>query len=163
MKCINSLICALALTSVSSVSGASFLEDVYVSPTGVYKIPNVHDKGEFGAGLELGMHLNKSVTLGILNTSYAGDDLWNDSGLLVDETGAIVRADLFSNEKKTLTLVGVVSGNRDWNQQDWGFGAGAGVRLSVSKRVSINAESQIRAWFDQEEDLFNTASISFSF
>ncbi len=163
MKLIKNLICAVALLSASQSFGASILQDIYISPVGVYKIPNVHDKGEWGAGLELGMHLNKSVTLGVLNTSYAGTDLWRDSGLLVDETSAIIRADLFSNENKTLTLVGIVSGNRDWNQQDWGFGAGAGIRIQVSKHISLNAESQIRAWFDQDKDLFNTASIRFSF
>jgi hypothetical protein len=168
MKWINSLVCAITVIGVSSCSnksfGGSILEDVYVAPVGVYKIPNIHDTGEWGAGLELGMKLNKSVSLGLLNTSYAGDNLWKeDSGILVDETSAIVHADLFSNANKTLTLVGVGSGNRDWNAQDWGFGVGLGIRAQLSKSISLGVESQIRAWFKQDKDLFNTASIKWEF
>lgn len=146
-----------------SPAKSSPLENIYVSPLGVYKLPNIHDKGEWGAGLELGVKVNKSVSLGLQAVSYAGDDLWNDSGYLVDETSLVVHADLFSTEKKTLTLGVLASGVRDWNTDDWGFGVGPEVALKLSENVSLTGGAQIRAWFNGTKDVYIPVALKISF
>jgi hypothetical protein len=150
--------------SHTSWAASSILSEIQVAPVGVYTIPNIHDKGEWGAGIEIGLKLNPNVTLSLVNISDKGEENWREGGILVDETNLKVRANLLSSENKLLTLQGIGSGNRDWNSQDWGFGVGAGVKVRLYKEtLALQLDSQIRAWFKGEKDLQNTASLVWQF
>lgn len=134
---------------------------LYGDGLGVYKIPRGHDKGEFGAGLEVGLNLNKHVSLGIQNVSYKTPD--DFGGLLVDESSAVVHATLFSSENNKLHLGVDASGVRDWNGDDWGFGVGPRLSYNFTKNIQLGAGAQIRAFIKGRSDLYFPVSLGYSF
>lgn len=172
MKKTSLLVAALA-TALSSNAAevgnaeetAAKLGDIYASVVGVYNIPNVHDKGEWGAGVEVGAVLSKYVSLGLLNVSYAGENTWRGAGYLIDETAVQVHSTLFTSANKSLSFGITASGVRDWNSDDWGFGVGPRFVFGNTdgSGLSLSISSQIRAFMDGDKSLFNTASLNYGF
>jgi hypothetical protein len=129
-----------------------------VETLGVIRHQNITDGEDYGVSVGAGYALNKTVKLGVRLTSYSNDD-WR--GGVVDEASALVTARLFSLGSLTLSAVG--GADRDFTADEWGFSTGLRVDVPVSKRVSLVAESRIRAWFAGEKDLISGIGLSLSF
>jgi len=138
----------------------SWWTDASVTTFGAIRHADLGGKPQWGAGVDLGYNINKTVSLHVENLAYERNH-WGDT--VIDETSFVVRADLirYSNER----LVGYIlaSGDRDWWDDDWGFGAGAGLELRLTRNASIGVDSRIRAWFDREKDVLTRGFVGFRF
>lgn len=176
---------ALLLTTVCTTfaqqsTGAvapSWWTDFSITPFGVLNHPNITDKPIYGAGLDVGYNLNPTVSLHVANLAYestvppssaktehgraSAQRAWG--GPAIDETSLFVRADLVRYSQERLVLYAIGGGDRSWDHSDWGFSAGAGLELRLSKNFSIGADARVRAWFKESKDLPVRGFVSFRF
>lgn len=154
MRTILLLAVALAICKVCSAadagSTAKFIDSITVAPVGAVTHADLTGKGTFSAGLDLGVGVNSFVSLhATALASEAGD--WR--GGVVDESEFYGKATVARFAKDTFTLYGKGGAVRDWGEDLWGFGVGAGAELRLSKHFSLAADYTIRAWFkDREKD-----------
>lgn len=139
---------------------SSWWTDFSISPFGVYVRPNLTDAPQYGAGLDIGYQINRTVSLHVANLTYERND-WRDSA--IDETSVLFRADLIRSSKERFVANLIASGDRDWNASDYAFGVGVGAEVRLTKNVSIGADSRIRAWFQREKDLLTRGFVSVRF
>lgn len=158
MKHIILLVTALALSGAAK--GASYLDNISVSPYAAVVHHNISDGESYGAGVALGLGINKFVSLELGATSFSDND-WRGSA--VDEASLLVKARLVHNANETLSLYGLAGGDRQFEADDWAFGAGLGVELRLAKNVSLFGDSRIRSWFNGRDDLITRAGVNFSF
>lgn len=129
-----------------------------VETLGVIRHQGITQGEDYGAAVGIGYNLNKTVKLGVRVVSYSNDD-WR--GGIVDEASALVTAKLVSLGNLNLSAVG--GADRDFSSDEWGFSTGLRVDVPLSKRVSLVAESRIRAWFAGEKDLISGIGLQLSF
>jgi hypothetical protein len=147
---------------------------VSVSPYGAVKHPDF-GKAVWGAGLDLGYAINRTVSLHLANSIFDQPDIRTHEGTqergwwkgsAIDETELLFRADLIKgggtgHDRFVGYLIG--GGSRDWEREDWGFGVGVGAEIRLTKNFSIGADCRLRAWFDAEKDAMTRGLISFKF
>lgn len=139
----------------------SYLDGVTLSPFGAMRSIDITDGEQWGAGLDLGVPLNKYVSVHAQALGYSDND-WR--GPAIDEVAVLAKADLVRYADERLKLYALGGADRSFDVDDWAFGIGAGLNLILSKNVSIGVDSRIRAWFDRrEEDLLSRALLSISF
>lgn len=128
---------------------ARWIDSITVAPVGVVRWNDLAGSPDYGAGVDLGVRVNKFVSIHVQNLAYETCD-WGGSA--IDETALLVQADItrFSNESFTPYFLG--GGVRDWDREDWGFQAGLGARINFNKRVSLGADYSLRAFFNHEKD-----------
>lgn len=156
----------------------SWWTDFSVTPYGAVKHP---DFGApiWGAGLDVGYNINRTVSLHLANSIFDQPDLKLDyesgpatveqgwfTGSSIDETELLFRADLIKGggagkDRFVGYLIG--SGTRDWEREDWAFGVGVGAELRLAKNVSLGADSRIRAFFKNDKDLLTRGFLSVRF
>lgn len=137
----------------------SWWTDFSISPFGVVIHPNF-GKPVWGAGIDVGYNLNHTVSLHVANLVYnpPGDcegQGWLD-GSAVDQSALLFRADLIRDSKERFVAYILASGDRDWNKEVFGFGAGIGAEVRLSKNFSVGADSRIQAWFKDEPKSLQT-------
>jgi len=147
---------------------------VSVSPYGAVKHPDF-GKPVWGAGLDLGYAINRTVSLHLANSIFDQPDIRTERGVeergwwkgsAIDETELLFRADLIRGGGTGHDLfVGYLigGGTRDWEREDWGFGVGAGAELRLTKNFSVGADSRLRAWFSAEKDVLTRGFLSVRF
>jgi hypothetical protein len=150
MKQIIALITLLAATVAQA--------QLSVETLGVIRHQNITDGEDYGVAVGVGYNLNKTVRLGVRLVSYSNDD-WR--GGVVDEASALVTARLVSLGKLNLSAIG--GADRDFGADEWGFSTGLRVDVPLSKRMSLVAESRIRAWFAGEKDLISGLGLQIGF
>jgi hypothetical protein len=127
---------------------AGFIDSFTAAPTAVLRADGLDGKSDFGAGLDLGLNVNKSVSIHATALTYENEG-WRSAA--VDESEFYVRADLtkFSNERFIPYFKG--GGVADWNEQDFGLGVGLGARVPIDKQqvVSLGGDYTIRAWLSR--------------
>ncbi len=150
-----SFVLFLALKSNGAEAGnakatASWISAISVAPVGALKTAEINGESQWGAGVDVGLTLNKFVSLHVVNLAYESDNEWR--GGTVDETAVNVEAKLskFSTESFSPYFIG--GGVRSWEHEDWGFTAGLGVKLQFTKNFSLGGDYSLRAWFDGPED-----------
>lgn len=153
---------ALAIIFAARPSnGASYLDNISVSPYAAVTHHNITDGESYGAGVDIGLGINKFVSLHALAIGYSDND-WR--GNAVDEASLLCKARLVRNASETLSLYGIGGADRDFATADWAIGVGLGVELRLAKHVSLFGDSRVRAWFsERKEDLQTRAGINFSF
>lgn len=149
-----------SLTKANAAEPKSFLANISVSPYAAIQHENITDGENYGAGIDIGVGINKFVSLHVLNTAYSTDH-WGNSA--IDETSVLAKFRLVRNASETLSLYGLGGGDRDWNSDDWAFGTGLGVELRITKAISLGVDSRIRAWFKGEKDLQTRGMVNISF
>jgi len=152
------LVTALALTVAAK--GGSYLDNISVSPYATVVHHNITDGQSWGPGVGLGLGINKFVSIEADITSFSDGD-WGGSA--IDETSLLVKARLVHNANETLSLYGLAGGDRQWERDDWAFGAGLGVELRLAKNVSLFGDTRIRSWFNGKDDLITRAGVNISF
>lgn len=158
---------------------SSWWTDFSISPYGAIVHNDLAGKALWGAGLDVGYSINRTVSLHLGNTIYdapetktfQGDTLVKSesgwfAGSAIDETEFLFRADLIrgggqGKDRFVAFLLG--SGSRDWNREDWGFGAGGGAELKLSKNFGLGADYRLRAWFDHDKDGIGRGFLSVHF
>jgi hypothetical protein len=138
----------------------SWWTDISVSPYGAVVHPNF-DKPLYGAGLDLGYSINKTVSLHGSVLSYEGPDNWKGSA--VDEGSLLFRADLIKYSQERFVAYVLGGGDRSFELDDWAFGVGIGAELRFTKNLSVGVDSRIRAWFNQEKDVISRGYVSVRF
>ena len=155
-----SFVLFFALTAQSSES-KSYLDNISVSPYAAVTHHNITDGESWGAGADLGLGINKYVSLHALALGYSNND-WR--GGAIDEASLLAKARLVRNANETLSLYGIGGADRDFALEDWAIGIGLGVELRLAKNFSLFGDSRIRAWFrGRSEDLQTRAGVNFSF
>lgn len=124
--------------SASAADNKSFLSNVSLSPIGVMNVEPSDGAKEWGAGLQLGYQLNKTVSLHLGLVSYATDH-WRGSA--IDETPATIKAVLFGSSDKGASLYAVGGVERSWRRDDWGMKGGLGVDFKLSKHLALFSEA----------------------
>lgn len=154
---------AAAMLLARKTHGAepSFLDNVTLSPVAAIRTADIDGRSTFGAGADLGLGLNKFVSLHVVNLAFEKPDQW--AGSVVDETDIYAKAKFTKFSNDTVTLYGIAGGQRDWHTEDWGFGVGLGASLNFSKRVSLSADYSLRAWFNRDKDSLARALLNISF
>ncbi len=156
------LLTAAIVFTMCRAHSASYLDNVSVSPYAAVTHHNITDGQSWGAGADLGVGINKFVSLHALVLGYE-DNNWR--GPAVDEASLLCKARLVHNANETLSLYGIGGADRDFNTSDWAVGIGLGVELRLAKNISLFGDSRVRAWFsdNRSEDLQTRAGINLSF
>lgn len=156
-------IIALAASTCLSQAGdiAKFIDSFTVAPVAALKTQGLNGPSTFGTGLDLGVGINKFVSVHVTGLAYETDN-WRSS--TVDESEAYVSADLtkFANDTFIVSLKG--GAVTDWNEGDYGLAVGLGARIQLSKALSIGSDYSIRAWFaEREKDSLGRLFVSYKF
>ena len=156
---------SVSAAEVTTTESAKWIDRISVAPVGVLKTADIDGPSQWGAGLQVGYHVNPFVAIQVRALSYeghgqstswhktkegynpvtTGEDDWG--GRLVDEISILVPAKInrFSNEQFSLLVI--PSGNYDLNTDDYGIGAGLGLEWAFNKTVSLSGSYSIRTWF----------------
>jgi hypothetical protein len=126
----------------------SFLDHVTVSPFGAYTFADLTGEATLSAGLDLGLAVNKFVSIHATAAARETDD-WGGSA--IDESELYGRAAFVRFAKETVVFYGKGGVVRDWGASLWGFGVGAGLELRLAEHVSLAGDYTIRAYFDERE------------
>lgn len=139
------------LSPVNAADGkkfAGFIDSFTAAPVSALRTDGLSGPSDFGAGLDIGVGVNKFVSIHATALTYENDG-WRSS--VVDESELYVRADLtkFSTDSFIPFFKG--GGQADWNNGDFGLGAGGGARIPFTKKqiVSLAGDYTIRAWFSR--------------
>lgn len=152
---------ALAIVKVYTAQAASILDEITVAPVAALKSEGITGASTFGAGVDLGIGINKFVSIHAASLAFETDD-WRSS--TVDETEIYGRANFVKFAQEKFVLYGKGGAVRDWNDEAWATSVGLGADLRVTKNVALGADYSIRAWFsDREKDSLARALISISF
>lgn len=141
----------------------NFLESVNLGVVGAVRhvnIANEDSHANLGAGLQLGLPVNKYVDLRVVALAYENND-WGDS--VIDEVGFGGKVNLVKGLQEKLHLYGTGTGYRDFEADDWGFGVGLGAQYNITKNVYLGVGTEIRAWMDQKKDLLTLGSLNYKF
>lgn len=151
---------ALAIITVKA-QAASILDSITVAPVAAITQAGLTGAGVFSTGLDVGVGINKFVSIhATAMASEAGE--WG--GSVIDESEFYGKATFARFAKDTFTLYGKGGAVRDWGEDLWGFGVGAGAELRVHKNVSLAADYTVRAWFaEREKDGQIRALVNLSF
>lgn len=152
MKKYIAIIALVASTCLSqagdSKSAVAFVDSITVAPVAALKTAGLNGQSTFGAGLDLGVGVNKFVSIHVTGLAYETDN-WRSS--TIDESEAYVSADLTKFAKDSF-IVSIKGGAvADWNDGDYGLAVGAGARLQLSKSLSIGSDYSVRAWLAKRE------------
>lgn len=151
---------ALAIIKVS-VRAASILDEITVAPVAAIKSEGITGASTFGAGLDLGVGINKFVSIHAASLAFESDS-WRSS--TIDESEIYGRANFVKFAKEKFVFYGKGGVVRDWNDEAWATSVGLGADLRVAKNVALAADYSIRAWFsDREKNSLARALISISF
>lgn len=146
-------------------SPSNWWTDFSISPYGTVAHPDF-GKPVWGAGLDIGYAINRTVSMHLANTIFDYDNAgWCDHAF-IDETEVIFRADLIRGGgagKDRFVAFVLGSGGRNWEIEDWAFGVGVGAELRLTRNIGIGVDSRIRAWMHQEKDLMTRGFVSLRF
>lgn len=169
--CLMAVLACYAATPEQLAGGEqpkAWYEALTVAPIGAVKTLDITGQSQWGAGLRVGYSVNPYVSIVVDNLSFegpgetshgtktkggfesvtTGPDKWG--GSLVDESDFLVKAKIASLSTEKFSLYGIGGGLRDWDLQSWGFQAGLGAELSVSKHVSLFSDYSLQALFKDE-------------
>ena len=154
------LLVAAACIKVT-VRASSILDEITVAPVAALKSEGITGASTFGAGLDLGVGINKFVSIHAASLAYESDG-WRSS--TIDESEIYGRANFVKFAQEKFVLYGKGGVVRDWNDEAWATSVGLGVDLRVTKNVALGVDYSIRAWFsDREKDSLARALVSISF
>lgn len=144
----------------------SFLDGITLSPVGAYKQAGfTHGPGTWGAGADLGLPINKFVSIHVRNLAFENDDRWG--GSVVDETTLYGRADFVSFAAEKFRLFGTGGGSRHWDSEEWSFGVGLGAEYRFTKNIAASLSREIRAYTQGtsqgSKDWLTVAALTFKF
>ena len=163
MKTIRTICLLLVAAAIIKVSvrAASILDEITVAPVAALKSEGITGASTFGAGVDLGVGINKFVSIHAASLAYESDG-WRSS--TIDESELYGRANFVKFAQEKFVLYGKGGVVRDWNDEAWATSVGLGVDLRVTKNVALGADYSIRAWFsDREKDSLARALVSISF
>jgi len=161
MKTLRLILVINCLLTIAA-GAASYLDNISVSPYAAVTHHNITDGQSWGAGADLGLGINKFVSIHGTVLGYSEDD-WG--GKAIDEVGLYGKARLVRNANETLSLYGLAGADRDLAASDWAIGVGLGVELRIAKNFSLFGDSRVRAWFREgrTEDLQTRAGVNIRF
>jgi hypothetical protein len=154
------LVSLLLSLGVLVSQGASFLDGISVSTIGLYRADISKGGGDYGAGVDIGLKLNPTVTLNVRNLAYEHNK-WGDS--VIDETHVGVIAQLFKANKDKLTISGEADYVRQWETKDNGIGVGGRLSYNFTKNISTFAGIQYRIFNKGNNDFMFPFGINFKF
>lgn len=165
MKKYIALLALLVSTVLSqagdSKSAVAFVDSITVAPVAALRTAGLNGQSTFGTGLDLGVGINKFVSVHVTGLAYENDN-WRSS--TVDESEAYVSADLTKFAKDTFIVSLKGGAVTDWNEGDYGLAVGLGARIQLSKALSIGSDYSIRAWFaEREKDSLGRLFVSYKF
>ena len=165
MKQYIALLALIASTCLSQAgdakSTAKFIDSITVAPFAALQTDGLNGKSTLGSGLDLGVGINKFVSIHVTGLAYETDS-WR--GSTIDESEAYVSADLtkFANDTFLVSLKG--GAVTDWTEGDYGLAVGLGARIQLSKVLSIGSDYSVRAWFaEREKDSLARLFVSYKF
>lgn len=145
------LIAAFALLTINlhaADSTAKWIDSITVAPVAVIQTEGIDGASTFGAGADIGVGINKYVSIHAAGYGYETDS-WG--GGAVDEVEAYGKAKFASFYKQVIVLTG--KGGMVWDTliDDYAISVGIGGDINFSKRFSLGADYSIRAWFNERE------------
>jgi len=149
------LLAAVALLIVNVVHAADskavkWIDSITIAPAAVIQTEGIDGASTFGAGADLGVGINKHVSIHVAGYGYETDS-WG--GGAVDELEAYVKANLASFSKQVVVVT--AKGGAVWDTllDDYAMSVGAGVDLNINKRFALGADYSVRAWLnDRDKD-----------
>lgn len=155
---------AAAMLLAKKAHGAeqSILHEITVSPVGAYKQAGfTHGPGTYGVGVDLGLPVNKFVSIHVRNLAFENDDRWG--GSVIDETSIYGRADFVKFAAERFKLFGTGGGSRHWDSEEWSFGVGFGAEYRFTKNLSASISREIRAYTQGTKDWLSVAALTWKF
>jgi len=154
---------AAAITvSAADAPKQSILDGISIAPVVAYKQAGFdHGPSSVGAGIDLGLPVNKFVSIHVRNLAFEDNDQWGGSA--VDETTLYGRADFASFVNQKLKLFGTGGGTRYWQTEEWGFGVGLGVEYRFTKNLSIQASEEVWALTKSSKEWLSLVGITWKF
>lgn len=168
MKLIRTLLLiavALVITrAYSRAEGASktaaWIDGITVAPVAAQRSAEFTGASDLGGGLDIGFGVNKYVSIHVANLTFENDD-WRSAA--VDETEVYVKANLARFHKESFLIYAKGGAVRDWNDDKWAIGVGAGAQLNLTGNIALISDYTIRAKFGADESGIARAGIQFGF
>lgn len=146
------LIAAIVLLTINihaaDTKPAKWIDSITVAPVAVVQTEGIDGASTFGAGADLGVGINKHVSIHVAGYGYETDS-WG--GGAVDEIESYVKARLASFSKQVVVVTAKGGAVWDTLRDDYAMSVGAGVDLNISKRFAVGADYSVRAWFNERE------------
>lgn len=154
----------IASAAETNPATASWIDSISIAPVGAIRTVDLNGASEWGAGIDLGIAVNKFVSLHVVNLAFegpghttitdhkpdkkdtsstTGPHSWG--GSVVDETDLLVKAIIspFSSEK--VSVYALAGGVHQWGEdQRWGLSTGGGVELRFNKTFSLAGDYSVR-------------------
>jgi len=146
------LLAAVALLTINLHAADSkavkWIDSITVAPVAAIQTEGINGASTFGAGADLGVGINKHVSIHVAGYGYETDS-WG--GGAVDELEAYVKANLASFSKQVVVVT--AKGGAVWDTllDDYAMSVGAGVDLNINKRFALGADYSVRAWFNERD------------
>lgn len=139
----------------------SYIENFSIAPVAALKTVDLNGKSTFGVGADVGIGINKFVS--IHGAAYGFEDPDNWRGGVVDEGELYGRANFVRFAQESFTFFGKGGLNYDFGREDLGFGVGAGLELKFNEYLAAGVDYTIRAHFDSDKDSLARVFISGTF
>lgn len=122
----------------------SLISNLSVETLGVIRHNNIHDGVTYGAGVQVGYSFNKYVTGIVGAIAYEEPNHWG--GTAVDEGSLLVMATLLSSKSGGISLSAIGGAFHRFDTDDWGFGVGPRLDISLTENFGIFGQSMIQAY-----------------
>lgn len=141
----------------------NFLEKINFGAVGAVRHVNIagdDSHANLGAGLQLGLPINKYVDLRTVVLAYENNQ-WGDS--TIDEVGVGGKVNLVKGLQEKLHLYGTGTGYYSFEESDWRFGVGLGLQYNFTKNIYAGVGTEIRASMKEKKDLLTLGSLNYKF
>ena len=145
MKLIRTILLIAVAIAITKVYGKA--ADISVAPIAVLKGSGITGDHTLGAGIDIGLGVNKFVSIHIANTGYETEG-WKGSA--VDETEVYGKANFAKFANESFLLYGKGGATRDWQNESWAMGVGLGAQYNFNKSISLASDYTINASFGNQ-------------
>lgn len=122
---------------------------------GTARIADINGETDFGIGWGTDYFITKNLGIGLYVEQDNTSEEWVDRNV-----GRLTfRAPLWDR----VSPYGYAQGIRDWEEHDWGAGAGAGLELRLSKHFSVFGEGGPNIMIDGDDNIQFNAGLKLSF
>jgi hypothetical protein len=140
---------------------ATWISRLSAAQVGALKTQELTGESQWGAGADVGVGLNKFVSLHASVLSFEGEDEWR--GGVIDEASLGIQASLSRFSTESFLPYVVAGGVRSFDAEDWAMSIGIGALIQYNNRISIGGDYSVRAWFNEPEDSLARIYLQYSF
>lgn len=143
-------------------STATWISKIDVAVGGAVKTEEIDGESQFGTLVDVGVGVNKFVSIHASALTYEGDDEWR--GGSIDEVSLGVQASLSRFSTESFLPYVIANGVRSFgDSEDWAISLGLGAKIQFNDYLALGGDYNLRAWFNGPEDSLARLYLQYSF